>query len=273
MRRPKAFSGERKDPPKKKLRKSANLKSDFNVYKWADAWSVSLKGAGHPSGWECAEAENWECGDVGRGRAGEDDMGRTNVTAFGAIGAAILASSCCIGPLLFAVLGLGAFGLGAALERFRPVLIALTVVLLGLGFYMTYRRRKTVCADGRCESHGASTWNKAVLWIAAALAAISLTFPEWSPLLLKAEDGARTMTLSVTLNVTGMTCGGCAVNVQRALAAVPGVTSSAVNLELATATVALGEGPPLPDVPVAAVEAAGYGASLAVPASSAETER
>ena len=42
---------------------------------------------------------------------------------------------------------------------------------------------------------------------------------------------------SITLHVTGMTCGGCAGRAERALAAVPGVTKASVNLSNQSATV------------------------------------
>jgi len=60
-----------------------------------------------------------------------------------------------------------------------------------------------------------------------------------------------------TLNITGMTCGHCVNAVQRALAAVPGVTRVAVDLDRHQAriagTVALAD-------LVRAVETAGYAA-------------
>ena len=45
------------------------------------------------------------------------------------------------------------------------------------------------------------------------------------------------MSETITLAVTGMTCGGCARSVERKLAATPGVSSAVVNLEAATVTV------------------------------------
>ena len=42
---------------------------------------------------------------------------------------------------------------------------------------------------------------------------------------------------TITLAVTGMTCGGCARSVERKLTATPGVSTAVVNLEAATATV------------------------------------
>jgi P-type Cu+ transporter len=63
----------------------------------------------------------------------------------------------------------------------------------------------------------------------------------------------------VTLEVTGMTCAGCARRIERALAAVPGVAAAHVNLALQRATVAADPARVARPALVAAVEAAGYG--------------
>ncbi|WP_374370247.1 heavy metal translocating P-type ATPase [Tabrizicola sp.] len=60
---------------------------------------------------------------------------------------------------------------------------------------------------------------------------------------------------TVALPVTGMTCASCAGRVERALKAVPGVTSAAVNLATETAEIT-GLAPP--EVLIGAVEKAGY---------------
>jgi Cu+-exporting ATPase len=60
----------------------------------------------------------------------------------------------------------------------------------------------------------------------------------------------------VTLAVTGMTCGGCANAVRRALTRVPGVAGAKVDLAGGRATV---DGTAPSDALVAAVAAAGYG--------------
>ena len=60
-------------------------------------------------------------------------------------------------------------------------------------------------------------------------------------------------------NVTGMSCAACSARVEKAVNAVPGVTSCAVSLLTNSMGV---EGTADPKTVVAAVEAAGYGASL-----------
>ena len=59
--------------------------------------------------------------------------------------------------------------------------------------------------------------------------------------------------------VTGMSCAACSARVERAVSTVPGVESCAVNLLTNSMGV---EGTAAPDAVIAAVQAAGYGASL-----------
>lgn len=115
--------------------------------------------------------------------------------AAGAIGAAFLASLCCVGPLAFVAFGVGA-GLASTFEPLRPVFTVLTVALLAVGFYVVYGKKPAAastttgaaCApDGTCAVPRSSrdrTRDKLLLWIAAVVALVFLTFPRWSLLLV-----------------------------------------------------------------------------------------
>lgn len=67
---------------------------------------------------------------------------------------------------------------------------------------------------------------------------------------------------SEQMKVTGMTCGGCAGNVTRALQAVNGVGDVNVSLSAGEATVQYDELLTTPDKLKAAVKDAGYGVDL-----------
>lgn len=61
----------------------------------------------------------------------------------GSICTALAAGVCCIGPLLFAALGLSTFvslWILRFLVPYRNLFFAVTVLLLGVGFYAVYRR-------------------------------------------------------------------------------------------------------------------------------------
>lgn len=105
------------------------------------------------------------------------------------IGAAFLASLCCIGPVLFVTLGVGA-GLASQFEPLRPVFTGLSVGLLALAFYTVYGRRPAGDAGGSCDVDGSCTVTRSrtrdavLLWSAALFALVLLTFPQWSKLLV-----------------------------------------------------------------------------------------
>jgi mercuric ion transport protein len=189
-------------------------------------------------------------------------MIKTKWTTLGTIGAALLASSCCIGPLVLAGLGLGAVGVAGALERFRPLFIVIALAVLGVGFYLTYRKRSTECQDGVCVARATSRWSRASLWIVGIVVLAILFFPNWSPVLLGTKSENIVDGNAITLTVTGMTCAGCTLNVQRALEGVSGVSSASVELDAGVATVRpVSEGLET-DSLLAAVRRAGYDASV-----------
>lgn len=98
-------------------------------------------------------------------------------TVVGSVVAAVAASACCLGPVLLSVVGAGALGAAAtSLERYRPVLLVLTAVLLGSAFVVTYRPGRASCADGACAPSSKRT-AKTVLWVVAALVVLLATFP------------------------------------------------------------------------------------------------
>ncbi|MFQ5709704.1 MAG: mercuric transporter MerT family protein [bacterium] len=105
-------------------------------------------------------------------------MKKAVLTTSGSILSALLASLCCIGPVVFSIIGAGSLGFAAAFEPYRPYLLVLTVLFLGAGFYFTYRKREVKCEDGTCKVESASTLNKVVLWMAAVVALVFMLFPQ-----------------------------------------------------------------------------------------------
>ena len=100
-----------------------------------------------------------------------------------AVVAAFLASLCCLGPLVFALLGIGGAGLLVKFEPYRPYFIVLTASLLGAGFYFTYRKPKLAqnagCVDDACgcEYPRTNRLGKVMLWIATVVILGFLGFP------------------------------------------------------------------------------------------------
>lgn len=95
-------------------------------------------------------------------------------TALASVLAAGAASACCIGPVAFVLLGAGTFGASlAALEPYRPVLLAMTALLLGGAFYIAYRH----ASDCDTCSTSSRRRSRIAVWFAAGLAVALVTFP------------------------------------------------------------------------------------------------
>jgi mercuric ion transport protein len=112
------------------------------------------------------------------------------ILSVGGLSTALLASVCCIGPLVFAALGVGigatGFLAGAAgffkgLLPYRPAFIGLTMLLLGIGFYLIYRKpQSTACEPGEaCATGTRSGVNRAWFWIMAIFAMMLILAPYW----------------------------------------------------------------------------------------------
>lgn len=165
------------------------------------------------------------------------------VAAVGAMGAAALSSACCWLPLVLLGLGASSASMGALFEAWRVPLLAITVGLVGLIFYLVYRR-KPACAPGDpCEarSTGASRRNKVLLWLATVAVAAFAFFPEYMTVLngdgiSRQAHGAPAQTV-VVYTVAGMTCGGCASHAKDALEKIEGVASASVSYAHRAATV------------------------------------
>ncbi|MBI4469592.1 MAG: cation transporter [Acidobacteria bacterium] len=210
--------------------------------------------------------------------------------------AAVSASLCCIGPLAAVLLGVGSFGAAARFATWRPYLLGLTIVLLAVGFYLTYREREVTCDDGACRVSGAPRRNKLLLWFATVAVFLFAAFPYYSPALVEALnqnaenaepraeeslpngnsshgnpvttrlDAQASTTevepVKVTIEIDGMTCEACAVTVRRALKRVDGVKSVDVSWRKGRAIVKYEPSKVTPEQLVEAINQTGYRARL-----------
>ncbi len=178
-------------------------------------------------------------------------MKKENVVLGGGMFAAIAASLCCIGPVLFALLGLGAFGASSVFVSLRPYLLAVAVLALAFGFYRAYFRREA-CAPGEaCATNPVSQVSRVVLWVAAAgvlafalspyyvgyLAAAFTRSAQPAPMAAPAVSAQTSAFETVTVEVTGMDCQSCEVPIKAALVNTHGVSSADVSFERGNASV------------------------------------
>ena len=112
------------------------------------------------------------------------EPGRGRLLAAGGIFGALIASSCCVAPLVLVTLGVSGAWIGnlTALEPYKPYLLTVTALLLAGGFWHVYFKPKKVCAEGSyCAQPASNLLTKSVLWIATLLALLSATVNLWAP--------------------------------------------------------------------------------------------
>lgn len=105
------------------------------------------------------------------------------VAAGSSVVAAFLASLCCVGPLVFALLGIGGAGVLVKFEPYRPVFAVLTLGLLGGGFYFSYRKPVPTDDCEICEIPRTQKLGRFLLWVATLMVAGFLSFPSLAPYL------------------------------------------------------------------------------------------
>ena len=95
--------------------------------------------------------------------------------------AAIAASLCCILPIVFVLIGAGIAGAAAFFATWRPLLLAITFVLLACGFYFGYRKPRQACEPGSaCERPGINRAGRLWLWVATGFVILFAAFPYYS---------------------------------------------------------------------------------------------
>ena len=107
---------------------------------------------------------------------------KTSFFAAGGIIGAIVASSCCVIPLVLTLLGVSGAWMSnlRALAPYQPYFIALAAAFIGFGFYQVYWKPRQVCDVGAaCARPLPSRLVKSGLWIGTVLVLIALTFPYW----------------------------------------------------------------------------------------------
>lgn len=107
--------------------------------------------------------------------------GHTSLFAAGSVSAAIIASFCCILPIVFALTGFSILGASAVFDAWRPYLLGITFGLLALGFYFAYRPGKEQCVPGSaCAMPVTNRSGRLMLWIAAVGSILFAAFPYYS---------------------------------------------------------------------------------------------
>jgi mercuric ion transport protein len=97
---------------------------------------------------------------------------------------ALGASICCVGPLVLLALGVSGAWIGslAALEPYRPILIGLTLLFLGLAFYRLYLVRPACSPESACGNPRSVRRQRVAFWIVTILVLGLIAVPWFAPL-------------------------------------------------------------------------------------------
>lgn len=98
--------------------------------------------------------------------------------------AAILASTCCLGPLVLVVLGFSGAWIGnlTVLEPYRPIFIGAALLALFFAWRSIFRKVEACKSDDLCTVPQVRTTYKVIFWTVAALVLVALAFPYVLPL-------------------------------------------------------------------------------------------
>ena len=138
---------------------------------------------------------------------------------------ALLASLCCITPVLAVLGGLGGIATTFSfLEPLRPYLIGLTIIVLSYVFYNVHKPKKQTDIECACENDETPKFinSKKFLWIITGVSALLISFPYYSKALFPAGNENFVIVQSdnivkAKLDIEGMTCTGCEESVNYAL--------------------------------------------------------
>jgi mercuric ion transport protein len=177
--------------------------------------------------------------------------------------AAILAATCCVGPLLFVAIGVGAAGVFVGRYHWFFLIGGLAVLTWA---WAKYLREKTVCDCEHRPMRGRSGMITLVVSTLLVLGFGALNVSRYvsanTPIPAQRETQLANGLNRVVVSVEGLSCVACEIPVRRALRHVDGVKSVQVNAGTKTAAVDYEPTKTNPEQLVAAINSTGYRASL-----------
>ncbi len=110
------------------------------------------------------------------------EKSKSGVLALGGL-AAVLASTCCLGPLVLITLGFSGAWIGnlTRLEPYRPLFIAVALIALFFAWKRIYRPDSKCLPGEVCALPQTRRVYKVMFWVVAVLVLIALIFPYIAP--------------------------------------------------------------------------------------------
>lgn len=179
---------------------------------------------------------------------------------------ALVASLCCLGPLVLVLVGLGTLGLGAFFGRYHWWFILAAIALLTIA-WRSYVKEKRRCDTARCEMAQGKT-TKWTLTLASAVVAAFVglnlyTYASQSHSAVTTTPESSSHLSTVKIPVDGMTCFTCELTVESSLKRLPGVQEADAKVTEQAAYVRYDPSKVSIDDMVAAINKTGYQAARA----------
>lgn len=97
----------------------------------------------------------------------------------GGIVASIIASLCCVGPLILTVIGVSGVAVFSKFEAVRTPMILLVISLFGIAGFTLYRKQ-TQCEPGSICANP-KKYRKMIVfyWVGFVIALLGITSPQW----------------------------------------------------------------------------------------------
>jgi copper chaperone CopZ len=177
--------------------------------------------------------------------------------------AAFVASLCCITPVAAFLAGIGGLGSTFAwVEPFRPWLIGITALLLGVAWYQKLRPQwDPECA---CEENPSFWQSKGFLGIITVLTVLLLAFPYYSDAFFPNQDQSNIVYVqesqvqTITWDIEGMTCTGCEATVENAASGVDGVLEVDASYDTGKSTIKYDQSKTNQEAIIAAINKTGF---------------
>ncbi|QQG44423.1 MAG: cation transporter [Candidatus Roizmanbacteria bacterium] len=149
---------------------------------------------------------------------------------------ALIASLCCIGPLVLVLFGIGGASTALAIGYRKPYFLLFGLAVLIIGLVFIYRKSCSTTKLSRKQQvfiFGGS-------FLVAALLYYFLTYvgvPAVTPLVYQSSSASNILASfsnnrpnKATLKIEGMSCASCAVSAQYSLKSLPGVADAYIGL-------------------------------------------
>jgi|SRR5690606_6878119 len=169
----------------------------------------------------------------------------SNRTAFVGLFSAIVASLCCITPVLALLSGTtGIASTFSWVEPYRPILMGATVLILGFAWYQKFKPHKQdidcACDDDKPQF----IQSKKFLFLVTVFAGTMLAFPYYSHLFYSNSNAEKQViyvsesnVIELTYSIQGMTCAGCEAHIENEVNKLDGILEVEANYETSKAFV------------------------------------